>query len=1378
MSIEFKHAGITYKLVNAQGAAQAFAQPKVLEPHQATQVIGALDHNKILWSEIRLQFKVNDAEALRQRLTGKSLLVVADDSVLASYKKPAAAAPSSSTAPAPLQSQPVAEPPKNNTPPDTHSDSVTADQSTADPCEGEPISVVSGEELLALEDFALPGPVPLVWRRTYRSGRSDHDAGLGHGWSHAGGETLVLNETTVDFTDAEGRRIRFERPYLGQTSRQRFEGLSLTFLSVEHFVLRQAGQPDKLFERAGGNHYRLSQLRHRAYRPPEKDAAGHWSGEQGYALTFHYNAQGRLVRIQGNWQRGLLIRRTDHGRISAIHQLDAQGEALEPALAEYDYSAEGDLIAQRNAEGAGEQYQYDNHVIRQRTLASGFRFHFEWDQLSPHARCLRQWGERGIYDYRFEWDPVQRISRATDSRGHSALYHYNAQGRVTQHIDKEGHATRYEHNSAGKVTAQIDPLGHKTQYHYDSEQRLLGLTDALGQQRGGSYFQEQLTTYTDALGQRWQRRFDRRGLLTEVSGPRGDTTRYSHNANGLLSEVIDPAERRSRYRWNTRAELIEAHDPLGNTLHYRYDAWGRLSSVSAQAQGQTREEAQQQATTAYAYSPSGRLSTVTYPDGTRAGFAYNPSGQLTRYTDPQGRITEYRYDDGLSQPSQRTDPAGHTLKYEYDKERNLTALINENGDKYEFYYDANERLIKEVGFDGRTQHYKYNDAGHLIKHLDSGVIQTEFERDALGQLHSRRSQPLQLNAHPPEQSKYRYDALGRLIETYNEHQYLQFEYDALGNITREQHYDLNDKKQRVSASQQTILHQYNILGQRVSTQLPDGTHIHFGYHDSLGFKHIRLNGELITQVARDSLGREIERQQGPLNTHSGYDPQGRLQTQHTVHQEHKHRLIQRDYGYDSFGNLNWLKDGSDEVNYVYDTLNRLKRTEGTHPECFDFDPAGNLLALGEGTSLAPGLAKGNRLLIQGDKHFEYDARGNLIQETKGKDGKLKKTFHYNLQNQLIKVETHTKHETVTYQYDPLGRRIEKRDAFGATTYLWTDNLLAQETRNNLKKTYVYEPGSFRPAALVQDNQVYHYHLDHLGTPRELTNEQGEIVWKAKYKTYGNVALKEVEEIENNLRFQGQYFDEETGLHYNRFRYYSPDTGQFINQDPIGLLGGINNYQYAPNPTGWIDPLGLCKEQQNTIPDDYDLVEDLAVLGTVNKAAGPGFVETSERLYQSIPGMQDTLHAHEFLALRTYTSNFYQEMNDLLRGVEPDLGPTWGPVNSAATKALEKLGKSPGRTHQGTSYRGTVMTEEKIHKRFPEVGATYSDKGFMSSSTNPKGAFNGNVQMNIQGKSGVKIADISALPKEEEALFKPETEFKITKKEKSPDGTWHIDLEEL
>ena len=116
-------------------------------------------------------------------------------------------------------------------------------------------------------------------------------------------------------------------------------------------------------------------------------------------------------------------------------------------------------------------------------------------------------------------------------------------------------------------------------------------------------------------------------------------------------------------------------------------------------------------------------------------------------------------------------------------------------------------------------------------------------------------------------------------------------------------------------------------------------------------------------------------------------------------------------------------------------------------------------------------------------------------------------------------------------------------------------------------------------------QIYHYHNDQLGTPNELTNDIGEVVWLADYEAWGNTAkviyspvnINQMQVSQNELqpiRFQGQCFDEETGLHYNRFRYYDPDMGMFTTRDPIGLRGGDNVFAYAPNPTGWVDPLGL------------------------------------------------------------------------------------------------------------------------------------------------------------------------------------------------------------
>ena len=108
-----------------------------------------------------------------------------------------------------------------------------------------------------------------------------------------------------------------------------------------------------------------------------------------------------------------------------------------------------------------------------------------------------------------------------------------------------------------------------------------------------------------------------------------------------------------------------------------------------------------------------------------------------------------------------------------------------------------------------------------------------------------------------------------------------------------------------------------------------------------------------------------------------------------------------------------------------------------------------------------------------------------------------------------------------------------------------------------------------------------YQCDHLGTPQELTDSQGRFAWTSVSKAWGRVTEQRSDwarqhGVRNPIRFQGQYHDHETGLHYNRYRYYDPEVGRFISQDPIGLAGGLNVYQYAPNPVQWIDPLGLAR----------------------------------------------------------------------------------------------------------------------------------------------------------------------------------------------------------
>jgi RHS repeat-associated protein len=239
--------------------------------------------------------------------------------------------------------------------------------------------------------------------------------------------------------------------------------------------------------------------------------------------------------------------------------------------------------------------------------------------------------------------------------------------------------------------------------------------------------------------------------------------------------------------------------------------------------------------------------------------------------------------------------------------------------------------------------------------------------------------------------------------------------------------------------------------------------------------------------------------------------------------------------------------------------------------------------------------------MHGDCHYEYDEFGNLTEERRGKDQKLVTRYSYDCQHRLtsvIKPDGSTWH----YEYDAFGRRIAKTNGLTRTEFLWQgDRLIAEETGDQYR-TYIYEPDSFKPLALVDGHgpeqaEVYYYHLDHLGTPQELTNQQGKLVWSVTYRAYGNVVQQQVAEIDNPLRFQGQYHDPETGLHYNRHRYYNPNTGRFITPDPIGLAGGLNNYQYVPNPTGWVDPLGLVVKR-GSCPADSDGRSNVLPRGTV------------------------------------------------------------------------------------------------------------------------------------------------------------------------------------
>ena len=184
-------------------------------------------------------------------------------------------------------------------------------------------------------------------------------------------------------------------------------------------------------------------------------------------------------------------------------------------------------------------------------------------------------------------------------------------------------------------------------------------------------------------------------------------------------------------------------------------------------------------------------------------------------------------------------------------------------------------------------------------------------------------------------------------------------------------------------------------------------------------------------------------------------------------------------------------------------------------------------------------------------------------------------------------------KVVRYVYDALGRRVRKDFDGKLTEYVWDGDELVHERTTNADGshvplvTWLFEPGTFTPAAKLEGGKRYGVVSDHLGSPTILTTEAGRIAWRAQLDIWGVASIGDPEARPQDAttcpwRWPGQYEDEETGLYYNRFRYYDPEMGRYISPDPIGLEGGLGQYAYVHDPLGWVDPRGLagCRGSRN------------------------------------------------------------------------------------------------------------------------------------------------------------------------------------------------------
>ncbi|WP_449432093.1 RHS repeat-associated core domain-containing protein [Pseudomonas putida] len=1043
-------------------------------------------------------------------------------------------------------------------------------------------------------------------------------------------------------------------------------------------------------------------------------------------------------------------RYAESGQLQEV--LDATGQKVRC----FSYNAEGYLNSHQLASGAVREYEWarfaipENRPTPKRADGTPYRLPPLLEPQPDHEfRVIRHWGSDGE-DYRFEYDLEHGETRVTDNLGRQDHYYWGPLYEVYKHIDPLGNRWQAE-VIAGQLLKRVDPQGGEWRYSYDDIGRLIETRDPLGRREFIKYLRHWAlpVQVTDGAGRVQRYGYDTHGNLLWEQDPLGRRTQYQYNPQGRPICVTDALDKSKYLGWNTHGQLLSYRDCSNAQTLYHYNAHGLLRE-SINARGEH---------THYRYDARGYLVESERPDGRIDCYEIDVAGQLTRYIDPAQKTLQFRYDRS-GRLIERQDAMGYSVKFRYDAYGRLLQLTNENDEAYRFGWDELDRQAAQQDLDGSGRIYEYNVLGEVtsLTHVPSPEeqpplsenapatrttsIRHDFERDAVGRLLRKRTED--------GTTDYHYDAADNLLaiiftDKLGEKQQLEYTYDPLGQLLSE------------TNSAGLLQYRYDELGNLQTLTLPDQRELNHLYYGSGHLHQINLNGRVISDFERDAVHDEVLRTQGKLITRTRYDKNGRLGSKAIHYRDAPVEvlpLLEKSYRYDASDNLvaevmtqTQRRSGANAANddsahleqvigrfhdlphtgrsytgsnrYGYDPNEQLQTTHQSRPnwqatqvEDFKYDKAGNLF---DGPKLN-GLIKHNRVLVYQDKRYRYDRFGRLCEKRIGSN--WVQYFEYDAEHRLVCVEQYRsgERERVVFGYDPLGRRISKEvyqrdypEPRRRVLFHWQGLRLLQEIQSGNPSLYVYaDPKSYEPLARMDgkagQEDVHYFHTNLAGLPEQLSDSNGNAIWRSDCHGWGMVRNEwhsQQQAREQNLRYQGQQLDRETGLHYNTFRYYDPDIGHFTQPDPIGISGGHNLYRYSPNVIGFIDPLGLA----------YDPIIALDELGFkgVEKTHGGGLdYRNSNALYikQNVRPIVSIEYTGDY-ALDTRAANKQAGLNQK----SAPKGYVWHHVNDYDSKSnrgtlqLVKQKAHLGITHSGGISQYTTATGKKYTHP-----ARYSSRG--------------------------------------------------------------------
>ncbi|HND54734.1 MAG TPA: DUF6531 domain-containing protein, partial [Pirellulaceae bacterium] len=533
---------------------------------------------------------------------------------------------------------------------------------------GHPVDVASGRVFTTKTDFELPGRIPIEFRRTYDTSAIEYEGDLGPGWMHS--YELHLWE------DAETGRVVIRDEEVNQLSFAPLEVGERTFEPMSRSWLKRVERAEYEWSCPDGLVFRFAEP---AGAAPDSSTGGSSRSSTSAAplrLTSIVDRNGN--RIDLSYERGRLSTLRDSGgrridfrfesvgggvatRLVEVRlALDARAERT-ARLAAFSYDSSGRLSIATDRGLSAWHYQYDDRTLVKETTGTGVSFHFEYKGSGASRRCVRTFGDGGIYDRRIEYDRTNRTTRVRDSIGAVTTFHLTAAGMPERIVDPNGatrmygfspegwmlfeldeasRLTKYSYDSRGNIIAVAQPDGAKFEAVFDASDRLLTRKYATGAVERWEYDERgNVVAKTDAMNARAVFQRDRAGQVVAVTAVDGMTTRFEWNAFGQCTTRLSPSGGTSRIEYDEQGWPVRTIDAGGGERRYKHDARGRVLQVWLASGGTHR-------------------------------YRYDADGSVVEFRNSDGQRYEWRY-SGYGFPAERIDPVGGRSRFRCDAEGRL-----------------------------------------------------------------------------------------------------------------------------------------------------------------------------------------------------------------------------------------------------------------------------------------------------------------------------------------------------------------------------------------------------------------------------------------------------------------------------------------------------------------------------------------------------------------------------------------------------------------------------------------------------------------------------------------------------------------------------------